>query len=144
MMHLPLDAAPSSMAIRSYPMKQKLNILATAVAAAFVMPIAAYADTATGPSSSQSPYVVNVPADVKVISILTVGDSVNTKPGSSTPDLSAPGTAAPYRMVGIPDGLGAFDNYGDQLRAALSRQVLVGERGRQPLRAGQDGGDRAG
>jgi hypothetical protein len=32
--------------------------------------------------------------------ILTVGQSVNLKPGST----------APYRFCGIPDGLGAFDN----------------------------------
>ncbi|MFN5855546.1 MAG: DUF4114 domain-containing protein [Pseudanabaenaceae cyanobacterium] len=50
--------------------------------------------TITGPSSSQSPYIVPVAPDIQVKSILTVGD------------------AAPngYKMVGIPDGLGAFDN----------------------------------
>lgn len=47
----------------------------------------------TGPSSSQSPYVVPVAPGVKVTSILTVGDAVGG-----------------YKMTGIPDGLGAFDN----------------------------------
>src|SRR6476469_79369 len=47
----------------------------------------------SGPSSSQSPYVLPSLAVVKSASILTVGDSVGG-----------------YRMVGIPDGLGAFDN----------------------------------
>jgi Bacterial protein of unknown function (DUF839) len=52
-----------------------------------------------GPSSSQSPYVLRSQAGVVTRSILTVGDSVNDKPDGT-----------PYRMVGIPDGLGAFDN----------------------------------
>ncbi|MEI6427848.1 MAG: alkaline phosphatase D family protein, partial [Pseudanabaena sp. ELA607] len=48
----------------------------------------------TGPSSSSTPYIVPVAPGVEVKSILTVGD------------------AAPngYKMSGIPDGLGAFDN----------------------------------
>jgi Bacterial protein of unknown function (DUF839) len=54
----------------------------------------------TGPSSSQSPYMLGKQPGVETESILTVGDSVNNKPDGSTP----------YRMVGIPDGLGAFDN----------------------------------
>lgn len=54
----------------------------------------------TGPSSSQSPYLVRSIPGVITASILTVGDSVNNKPDGVTP----------YRMVGIPDGLGAFDN----------------------------------
>lgn len=53
-----------------------------------------------GPSSSQSPYVVRSQPGVVTKSIFTVGDSVNLKPDGTTP----------YRMVGIPDGLGAFDN----------------------------------
>ncbi|NBO66563.1 MAG: hypothetical protein EBU88_17250, partial [Acidobacteria bacterium] len=50
----------------------------------------------TGPSSTQSPYVVPVASatGVKVTSILTTGDA----------------TSNGYKMVGIPDGLGAFDN----------------------------------
>jgi hypothetical protein len=55
--------------------------------------------TITGPSSSQSPYVVPVADGVRTVSLLTVGDSVNNEPDGS-----------PYRLVGIPDGLGAFDN----------------------------------
>ncbi len=58
------------------------------------------AATFSGPSSSQSPYLILSQPDVEIESVLTVGDSVNTKPDGITP----------YRMVGIPDGLGAFDN----------------------------------
>lgn len=53
----------------------------------------------TGPSSSQSPYVLPTAPGVTTKSILTVGDFVNNKPNGD-----------PYRLVGIPDGLGAFDN----------------------------------
>ena len=46
-----------------------------------------------GPSSSQSPYILPIKAGAKAESILTVGDEV-----------------AGYKMAGIPDGLGAYDN----------------------------------
>ncbi|MDX2114061.1 MAG: hypothetical protein SFZ24_00390 [Planctomycetota bacterium] len=49
----------------------------------------------TGPSSSQSPYVLPSIPGVSTTSILTVGDNIGG-----------------YRMVGIPDGLGAFQNAG--------------------------------
>ncbi|MGA7934700.1 MAG: esterase-like activity of phytase family protein, partial [Kovacikia sp.] len=48
---------------------------------------------ATGPNSSQTPYIEPTATGVSTKSILTVGDSVGG-----------------YKMVGIPDGLGAFDN----------------------------------
>jgi hypothetical protein len=67
----------------------------------------------TGPSSSQSPYVLRTQPGVVTKSILTVGDSVNTKPDGVTP----------YRMVGIPDGLGAFDN-GDGTFTVLMNHEL--------------------
>jgi hypothetical protein len=51
-------------------------------------------DLQTGPSSSQSPYLVNVDADVSFASVLTTGD---TAPNG-------------YQMAGTPDGLGVFDN----------------------------------
>jgi Bacterial protein of unknown function (DUF839) len=70
------------------------------------------AETATGPSSA-SPYVVNVPKNVDITAILTVGDSVNNKPDSVTP----------YRMVGIPDGLGAFDNYDGTFTVLMNHEL---------------------
>jgi hypothetical protein len=51
------------------------------------------AQAITGPSSSASPYVLRAEPGVVTKSILTVGDSI-----------------AGYQLVGIPDGLGAFDN----------------------------------
>lgn len=61
--------------------------------------LAASPGAITGPSSSASPYVLRAQPGVVTASILTVGDSVNAKPDGT-----------PYRLVGIPDGLGAFDN----------------------------------
>src|SRR6185436_9454149 len=46
-----------------------------------------------GPSSSQSPYLLPSVSSVRTTSILSVGDAPTG-----------------YRMVGIPDGMGAFDN----------------------------------
>jgi cysteine-rich repeat protein len=50
-------------------------------------------------TSSKPSYVVPVAPGVTTQALLTVGDSASAKPNGS-----------PYRMVGIPDGLGAFDN----------------------------------
>jgi hypothetical protein len=53
---------------------------------------------ATGPSSSERPYLVRSQPGVVLKSILSVGDAVAKADGGS------------YRLVGKPDGLGAFDN----------------------------------
>jgi hypothetical protein len=53
----------------------------------------------TGPSTTTTPYVVPVASNFSTESILTVGDQVGLKPDGT-----------PWKMVGIPDGLGAFDN----------------------------------
>jgi hypothetical protein len=87
-----------------------------ALAAAF--PAAACANSLTGPSSSQSPYVVRSQPGVVTVSLLTVGDAVNFKADGVTP----------LRMVGIPDGLGAFDN-GDGTFTVLMNQELGGSSG---------------
>jgi hypothetical protein len=78
-----------------------MRIFAFAVLVAAVATAAAIADPGeqTGPSSSQSPYVLRAEPGLVTKSILTVGDSVNLKPDGT-----------PYRMAGVPDGLGAFDN----------------------------------
>jgi hypothetical protein len=70
------------------------RLLAVALGAAALASAAwAVPGAVTGPSSSQSPYVVRSQPGVVTKSILTTGDSVGG-----------------YRLVGIPDGLGAFDN----------------------------------
>jgi hypothetical protein len=60
----------------------------------------------TGPSSSQSPYLLSSQPNVEITSVLTAGDIVGG-----------------YKMVGIPDGLGAFDN-GDGTFTVLMNQEL--------------------
>jgi Ca2+-binding RTX toxin-like protein len=71
----------------------------------------------TGPSSSQTPYLIPIHTGVQIESILSVGDQVGVK--------EAPATLAgqPWRMVGIPDGLGAFDN-GDGTMTVLMNHEL--------------------
>src|SRR6185295_16427011 len=64
-----------------------------------------------GPGSSKTPYILPVLPVVKTASLLTVGDSIGG-----------------YRMVGIPDGLGAFDN-GDGTFTVLMNHELVNSQG---------------
>ena len=71
------------------------------------------ANSITGPSSSQSPYILRSQPGVVVKSIFTVGDSVNLKPDFT-----------PYRMVGIPDGLGAFDNGDGTFTLLMNHELL--------------------
>jgi phosphodiesterase/alkaline phosphatase D-like protein/arylsulfatase A-like enzyme len=72
------------------------------------------ADTTTkGVSSSATPYMIpTTGSGVSITSIFTAGDSVNNKPDGT-----------PYKMVGIPDGLGAFDN-GDGTFTLLMNQEI--------------------
>lgn len=66
-----------------------------------------------GKLTTAQPYVVPVATGVVTVPLFTVGESVNTKPDGVTP----------YRMVGIPDGLGAFDN-GDGTFTLLANHEL--------------------
>lgn len=65
----------------------------------------------TGCSSSQSPFVLNTIAGVSTRSVLTTGDQVGA-----------------YKMVGDPDGLGAFDN-GDGTFTLLMNHELSNNQG---------------
>jgi hypothetical protein len=90
------------------------SLIAASVSLALAgMAAPALGDTIKGPSSSATPYVVNVPGSVDVFSLLTVGDSVNDKPDSTTP----------YRMVGIPDGLGAYDNHDGTFTVLMNHEL---------------------
>ncbi len=64
------------------------------------------ANEVKGPSSSQTPYLLSSDSNVYTESLLTVGDGVGG-----------------YRMVGIPDGLGAYDN-GDGTFTVLMNHEL--------------------
>ncbi len=54
----------------------------------------------TGPSSSRPPFQEAVDSGYALISLMSVGDTVNNKADGVTP----------HRLVGLLDGLGAFDN----------------------------------
>lgn len=69
-----------------------MKLKTLALAAAMTLVLSAHA--ATGPSSSQAPYLVPSASGVSVTSIITVGDAAGNG----------------YKMVGLPDGLGAYDN----------------------------------
>src|SRR6187397_422567 len=73
------------------------------------------ANSIQGTSSSQSPYIVRSQPGVVTKAILTVGDSVNLKPDGT-----------PYRMVGIPDGLGAFDNGDGTFTVLMNHEIASG------------------
>jgi hypothetical protein len=89
---------------------------AAAAAVAAVAAVPAFGNAVTGPDSSQSPYLVRSQPGVVTKSILTVGDSVNLKPDG----------IAPYRMVGIPDGLGAFDNGDGTFTVLMNHELTAG------------------
>lgn len=84
---------------------------AVAVAAAITLAGATAAAAATGPSTTETPYLVPATDDVSFTSIITVGDEVDG-----------------YPFVGIPDGLGAYDN-GDGTFTALVNHELRAELG---------------
>ena len=91
--------------------RSRVLVLAIIVAAAAAAVAVANPGGSTGPSSSQSPYLVRSQPGVVLRSIVTVGDAVPRAGGGS------------YRMVGIPDGLGAFDN-GDGTFTVLMNHEL--------------------
>lgn len=72
---------------------------------------------AIGPSTTTAPYLLGTEPNVRFTTIATVGDTLDTK---------ADGSA--YRMVGIPDGLGAFDN-GDGTFTLLMNHELGNTQG---------------
>lgn len=73
-----------------------------------------------GPSTDSTPYLIPVSAGVQTTSFLTANDSING-----------------YPMVGVPDGLGAFDN-GNGTFTLLSNHELLTTEGR-PRAHGSNG-----
>lgn len=65
--------------------------------------------------NSQQPYLVPVAAGVTTKTLFTVGNTVNNKPNGT-----------PYRMVGIPDGLGAFDNGDGTFTLLMNHEISSG------------------
>ena len=67
----------------------------------------------TGPSTTINPYVLASEPNITMTSILTTGDQVGFKADGITP----------YRMVGIPDGLGAFDNGNGTITVLMNQEI---------------------
>lgn len=82
------------------------KVVLAAMSLPLLMAAEAGAQTVKGPSSSATPYVLPVAAGVKITSILTVGDTV-----------------AGYRMAGIPDGMGAFDNNDGTFTVVMNHEL---------------------
>ncbi len=103
-------------------MKSKFTI--TSLATALLVAGAANADTFQGPSTGSTPYAIPVQTGIDTISIATVDNTGATADDTFTRIGTSPvyGTAA-YGMVGIPDGLGAFDN-GDNTFTVVMNQEL--------------------
>jgi len=59
-----------------------------------------------GPNSLQAPYLTTNRSDVSFTSILTVGDGVGS-----------------YKMAGIPDGVGAYDNNNGTFTALINHEI---------------------
>lgn len=65
-----------------------------------------------GPSTTTEPYLVPSIAGVKFVAVLTVGDAIGN-----------------YRMVGIPDGLGAFNSGNGNLTLLMNHEITIGRPG---------------
>lgn len=88
-----------------------IRVLGVALMTTLIGLGAVYANDIVGPSTTQTPYYLPAAPHLQVTSILTVGDAVNG-----------------YRLVGIPDGLGAFDN-GDGTFTLLMNHELSSSQG---------------
>ena len=97
-------------------MKQTATIPQLSAVAVALMSITGVAGAQEkGPSSSQPSFVVPSVPGVTTTAIMTVGDSVNKKPDGVTP----------YVMVGIPDGLGAYDNHNGTFTVLMNHEIPV-------------------
>jgi hypothetical protein len=74
-------------------------------------------DAETGPSSSKTPYVIGVDPAISTTAILTVGDDAGLKSDGVTP----------WTMVGIPDGLGAYDNGDGTFTVLMNHELSSGQ-----------------
>jgi len=82
--------------------------LVVASAGVFATPDAEAASTSVGPSTTTEPYLKPSIAGVRIVSILTTGDSVGG-----------------YRMVGIPDGLGPFRSGHQEFTLLMNHELTL-------------------
>jgi hypothetical protein len=97
MKHHPINIAGHVAGKTQIPCGRQRRRAAKAILGAAVIALTANVASAQymGPSTTTDPYLLPTHADVKTTSILTTGDTVGVGPDA-------------YRMVGIPDGLGAL------------------------------------
>jgi hypothetical protein len=89
----------------------KMKALAVLVNAALIaMAVPALADQ--GPSTSTPPYVQPLVPGIEITSILTTGDFVGS-----------------YKMGGIPDGLGAYDNEDGTVTVLMNHEIFANASG---------------
>lgn len=65
------------------------------------------------PFTTQTPYLIGLEPNVTFTALLSVGDQVGFRPNGTTP----------WRMVGIPDGLGAFDNGNGTITVLMNHEI---------------------
>jgi hypothetical protein len=85
--------------------KNRISVLVGGALA--IMAMGAQAEV-QGPSSSQAPYVKSIVPGIEITSILTTGDVVGG-----------------YTMVGIPDGLGAYDNEDGTFTVLMNHEIFA-------------------
>jgi Ca2+-binding RTX toxin-like protein len=69
-----------------------------------------------GPSTATSPYLLPGRPGLSFTSLLTAGDAVGTRADGVTP----------WRMVGVPDGLGALDNGDGTVTVLMNHEITRG------------------
>src|SRR3954467_14185517 len=74
---------------------------------------AAETSMSIGPSTTSTPYLVPSKAGISFTSLLTTGDTAGLKPDGVTP----------WKMVGIPDGLGLFDNGNGTVTLLMNQEL---------------------
>jgi hypothetical protein len=97
--------------VRNTALFATLGVGSLAATVVGVPPASAVPSLIQGPSSSQTPYLVRLKSGVVTKSVLTTGDAVDG-----------------YRMAGIPDGLGTYDN-GDGTFTVLMNHQIPNSRG---------------
>lgn len=114
--------------------KRTMSVVAVAGATTgLLVGTAGAATPGTGPSTTQSPYLTAVAPGAAFQSILSAGDSVPLAAGAA-------GVAAhptTFKLAGIPDGMGAFDNGDGTYTVLVNQEIGAGLGIDRPGDAGQ-------
>jgi hypothetical protein len=115
MKHHPINLAGHVAGKTETPCGGRRSRVARAILSAAAIGLSANLASAQyiGPSTTTDPYLLPTHADVKTTSILTTGDTVGVGPDA-------------YRMVGIPDGLGAFKTGRHSFRLTMNHELGSG------------------